>query len=63
MSLTHMQIKELLDEGRRHTCDGYGRHRVCVKIAAIALANKVVRIAWAMMARNESYRASKPVAA
>jgi len=36
MSLTHMQIKELLDEGRRHTCDGYGRDRVCVKIAVIA---------------------------
>jgi len=50
---------------------GHSRHpwlmslieRRSVKIAAIALANKVVRIAWAMMARNESYRASKPVAA
>lgn len=36
MSLTHMQIKELLDENRQHTCDGYGRDRVCVRIAAIA---------------------------
>ena len=43
---------------------GYTRHpwlvtlmqRRTVKIAAIALANKIARIAWAMMARNESYR-------
>ena len=43
---------------------GYTRHpwlvrlmeRRSVKIAAIALANKIARIAWAMMARNESYR-------
>ena len=31
-------------------------HRRSVKIAAIALANKIARIAWAMMARNETYR-------
>ena len=31
-----MKIKELLDEGLKHACDGYGRDRVCVKIAAIA---------------------------
>ena len=37
--------------------------RRSVKVAAIALANKVVRIAWAMMTRNETYRASQPVAA
>ena len=50
---------------------GYSRHpwlaslldRKSVKVAAIALANKVVRIAWAMMTRNETYRASQPVAA
>ena len=50
---------------------GYSQHpwlaslieRRSVKIAAIALANKVVRIAWAMMTRNETYRASQPVAA
>lgn len=36
MSLSHMQIKELLDENREHTCDGYGPDRICVKIAAIA---------------------------
>jgi GTP cyclohydrolase II len=36
MSLTHMHIKELLDESRAHACDGYGPDHVCVKIAAIA---------------------------
>src|SRR5713226_3368924 len=36
MSLTHMQIKQLLDEGAKHECDGYGRDHVCVKIVAIA---------------------------
>ena len=30
------------------------------KVAAIALANKIVRMAWAMMAKNERYR--EPVA-
>ncbi len=50
---------------------GHSRHpwlmslieRRSVKIAAIALANKIVRIAWALMARNQKYRASQPVAA
>ena len=37
--------------------------RRSVKIAAIALANKNARTAWAMMARNESYRAQKTAAA
>lgn len=36
MALTHMQIKELLDENRDHSCEGIGRDCVCVKIAAIA---------------------------
>jgi transposase len=44
---------------------GYTRHpwlvrlmeRRSTKIAAVALANKIARMAWAMMARNESYRA------
>jgi transposase len=44
---------------------GYTRHpwlvrlmeRRSTKVAAIALANKIARIAWAMMAHNESYRA------
>jgi transposase len=47
---------------------GYTRHpwlvrlmeRRSVKVAAIALANKMARIAWAMMARGEPYRASLP---
>ncbi len=47
---------------------GYTRHpwlvklmeRRSVKIAAVALANKMARIAWAMMARNEPYRATLP---
>jgi transposase len=49
---------------RRAKRVGFTRHpwlvglmqRRSVKIAAIALANKIARIAWAMMARNESYR-------
>ena len=36
MSLTHMQIKDLLDDSRKHNCNGYGRQGVCVNIAAIA---------------------------
>ncbi len=35
MALTHLQIKELLDENRYHQCDGYGPDGICVKIAAI----------------------------
>jgi GTP cyclohydrolase II len=30
-----MQIKELLDEGLKHKCDGFGPDKVCVTIAAI----------------------------
>ncbi len=36
MGLTHMQIKELLDESRAHECEGVGPDHICVKIAAIA---------------------------
>src|SRR5436190_13932464 len=36
MSLTHMQIKELLEENRNHDCPGMGKDHICVKIAAIA---------------------------
>jgi len=47
---------------------GFTRHpwlvrlmeRRSTKIAAIALANKIARIAWAMMVRNERYRAPLP---
>ena len=37
--------------------------RRTVKIAAVALANKIARIAWAMMIRNEPYRAAQPTPA
>jgi GTP cyclohydrolase II len=36
MSLTHLQIKDILDENRYHDCDGVGREKICVRIAAIA---------------------------
>ncbi len=36
MTLTHMKIKELLDENKAHECDGFGPDHVCVSIAAIA---------------------------
>lgn len=36
MSLTHLQIKELLDENRDHDCEGFGADHICVRIAAIA---------------------------
>lgn len=36
MGLTHMQIKELLDENLHHECDGIGPDHACVNIAAIA---------------------------
>ena len=32
------------------------------KLAAVALANKMARIVWAMMATGEAYRGSKTVA-
>ncbi len=35
MTLTHMQIKELLDENLKHQCDGFGPDKVYVRIAAI----------------------------
>jgi GTP cyclohydrolase II len=36
MALTHLRIKELLDENRDHDCDGVGDDHICVRIAAIA---------------------------
>lgn len=35
-ALTHLQIKELLDEGRVHNCEGVGRDNICITIASIA---------------------------
>ena len=59
------------DEVYHHEVLGYTRHpwlvklmqRRSVKITAIALTNKIARIAWAMMARNESYRTPLPAPA
>ncbi len=34
--LTHLKIKELLDDNREHNCDGVGDDHICVRIAAIA---------------------------
>lgn len=50
---------------------GYTRHpwlirlmeRRPVKVAAIALANKIARTAWALMARDDCYRTSLPASA
>lgn len=36
MAMTHLQIKELLDENRFHDCNGVGKDKICVRIAAIA---------------------------
>jgi GTP cyclohydrolase II len=36
MPLTHLKIKEILEENEFHTCDGYGKDHICVKIASIA---------------------------
>jgi GTP cyclohydrolase II len=36
MSLTPLQIQELLDENRAHECEGFGKDHVCVRIASIA---------------------------
>jgi len=35
-------------------------HRKPAKLVAVALANKVARIAWAVMTRGETYRAPRP---
>ena len=32
------------------------RHRRPIKVAAVALANKIARIAWAMMVRGERFK-------
>jgi GTP cyclohydrolase II len=35
MSLTKLQIQEILDENGKHECEGMGPDKVCVRIAAI----------------------------
>ncbi len=35
MPLSKLQIDELLDENRYHDCEGYGKDKICVRIAAI----------------------------
>ena len=44
----------------RHPCLVRLMERRSTKIAAVALANKIARMAWAMMTRNEKYRAPLP---
>ena len=40
--------------------DPFGKERRPTKVAAIALANKIARMAWAMVAKGDRYR--QPVA-
>jgi GTP cyclohydrolase II len=36
MSLSHLQIEEILEENSVHECAGYGKDHICVRIASIA---------------------------
>ena len=36
MPIPRPTVEQLLDEGRSHECDGFGRDHVCVNVAAIA---------------------------
>ncbi len=36
MPLSHLQIKEILEENTSHECEGFGKDHICVKIASIA---------------------------
>jgi GTP cyclohydrolase II len=36
MAMTHLQIRELLEENRNHECPGTGLDHICVRIASVA---------------------------
>jgi GTP cyclohydrolase II len=36
MPLSHLQIKEILEENACHECEGFGKDHICVSIASIA---------------------------
>jgi GTP cyclohydrolase II len=36
MPLSHLQIKELLEENSCHECEGFGKDHICVRIVSIA---------------------------
>jgi GTP cyclohydrolase II len=36
MPLSHLQIKEILEENAAHECEGFGKDHICVSIASIA---------------------------
>jgi len=58
---THAVIRYAKIHGSRHRPWLMGLlARRATKVAAVALANKLARMAWAMIARNEPYR--EPVA-
>lgn len=43
----------VIADDRIFKCDAFG---IAVGVAAIALANKLARMVWAMMAKNERYK-------
>jgi hypothetical protein len=68
-SLTHGRILSLYrpgpsGEGLTHNgMHPFGKERRPTKVAAIALANKIARMAWAMMAKGERYKETVALAA
>ena len=69
--LRKLLVVDALSVNKRAKILGYTRHpwlvrlieRRSTKIAAIALANKIARMAWAMKVRGEKYRTPLPQAA